>query len=260
MTSFSSDGDRRAMALLAELAHKADACERSWSIAADAIEARVLFFCDASVETAGLIARTARALGTPDALIAAWSHALPAADAIGLALRCDGRSVRLYTQYWDLLAARVREGRTEPYPLYRGFKALPDGSQRHDDYVCLPMAPRSLFWPAIAEALTAAGLDARAADAAFAALDAGQAIHTVTEGDARKSWLTTVRRAPPDRAAIAQLLAPLAGRPGAAEMIAAATRHEMVHLAGGEDPTKGRFLTVYLESTPAEVLASLKAA
>lgn len=248
-----------ARALLSELAAQADACEMSWSIGRDEIEQRVLFFCDHTVGMAGLVARTARALGAPQALVAGWSGALPGADAVGLALRCDGRSVRLYTQYWDMGIARLRSGNSAPWPLYRGFKALPDGSQRQDDYLCLPMAPRALFWPQIAAALSRAGLDAGMADQAFAALDAERAIHTVTAGDGRDSWLTTVRRAPPARDAVVRLLAPLAGRAGADALIAAAGRHEMVHLAGGSDATKGDFLTLYLESTPREVMDSLRA-
>lgn len=246
-----------ALALLSELASAADACEMSWSISQADIEQRVLFFCDASVAMAGLIARTARALGAPSDLIAAWSQALPAADAVGLALRCDGRSVRLYSQYWDLLVARLRAGQTDPLPLYCGFKALPDGSQRRDDYVCLPMAPREVFWPPMAASLAWAGLDAQAAEAAFGDLEAAQAIHTRTVGDGRSSWLTTVRRAPPPRDAVLRLLGPLAERPGAEGLIAAAARHEMVHLAGGQDTSKGEFLTVYLESRPDAVMTSL---
>jgi hypothetical protein len=244
--------------LLSELAVEADACEMSWSIGEAEIEQRVLFFCNASVAMAGLVARTARALGAPSDLVTAWSQALPAADAVGLALRCDGRSVRLYTQYWELLVARLRAGQTDPLPLYCAFKALPDGSQRRDDYVCLPMASRDLFWPPMAAALAGAGLDTKAADAAFCELDAAHAIYTETVGDGRRSWLTTVRRAPPARDAALRLLAPLAGRLGADGLIAAAARHEMVHLAGGHDITKGEFLTFYLESSPEAVMESLR--
>jgi hypothetical protein len=208
---------------------------------------------------AGLVARCARALGAPPDLVAAWSQALPAADAVGLALRCDGRSVRLYTQYWNMLAARVADGQRDPWPLYRGFKALPDGSQRRDDYLCLPMAPRAVFWPPMAAAVAGAGLDPAAAEMAFADLDAARAIHTVTAGEGRRSWLTTVRRAPPARDAVVGMLAPLAGRAGADGLIAAAGLHEMVHLAGGQDRTKGDFVTVYLESPPAAVMESLRA-
>lgn len=246
-----------ARALLATLAQEADSCEHSWSIGAAEITPRVLFFCDASVGSAGLIARTARALGVPDAVIAAWSHALRGADAICLALHLDGRSVRLYTQYWDLLVARVRAGDTGPFTLYRGFKVLPDGAQRVDDYTCLPLAPAALFWPPMAAAIIAAGLDPAAANAALSDLDDTTAIFTRTDANGRQSWLTTVRRAAPAQAAVARWLEPLGQRPGGAALIAQARAHDLVHLAGGQDATKGDFLTIYLAGTPATVAASL---
>lgn len=243
--------------LLSELARSADACEASWSFTEIGTEERVLFFFEATVAAAGLVARAAQTLEVRPELIRAWSAALPGADAIGLALRCDGRSVRLYTQYWEIVAARAREGRRDPWPLYRGFKSLPDGVTRHDDYLCLPVAPREVFWPLMAQGFDHAGLDDTLGQEVFAGLDAENAIFTVTEEVGRQSWLTTVRRAGIDRKAVSRWLQPLADRPGGAAVVAASRSHDLVHLAGGEDAVKGRFVTVYLESTPAEVLRQL---
>lgn len=243
--------------ILSELARSADACEVSWSCTDDEAEERVLFFFEASVAAAGLVARAAQALAAPSDLIRAWSAALPGADAIGLALRPDRRSVRLYTQYWEVLAARVQDGRLDPWPLYRGFKALPDGSTRHDGYLCLPAVPRDVFWPPMAQSFALAGLDAAEGEEVLADLDAGSAIFTVTEGAGRQSWLTTVRRAQIDRMAVSRWLEPLAQLPGGKAVVAASRSHDLVHLAGGTDAVKGRFLTVYLESTPDEVLGRL---
>ncbi|UWQ96454.1 hypothetical protein K3728_04240 [Rhodobacteraceae bacterium M385] len=244
-------------AQLNQLAHNADACEQSWSITESGIEKRVLFFFETSVQAAELIATAAVDLGLPKTLLSAWSSALPGADAIGLALRCDRTSVRVYTQYWEVLAARVDAGNLQPFPLYKGFKLLPSGKVRTDDYYCRPVAPKADFWPPMAQTFEAFGLDSAKSDAAFADLDAETAICTRTLGAERTSWLTTVRRAQLDRAKFAEWAAPLAAREGGQAIVEALSQHDLVHLAGGTDTQKGPFLTIYLESSPSEVLAAL---
>jgi len=239
------------------MSRAADGCERSWSITDTEIEERALFFFDMSVDAARMIAKTALGLGLDEQLLGDWSKALPAADAIGLALRRDRASVRLYTQYWTLIATRVGDGDASPYPLYRGFKSLQDGSVRRDDYICLPMAPREVFWPPMKTALTGLGLDGDAAEAAFAPLDADSAIFTATQTAERHSWLTTVRRADLDPVAIADLLAPLARRDGGQAIVDAAGAGQMLHMAGGSDTVKGNFATLYFDSTAEAVLARL---
>lgn len=243
--------------LLNRIATDADACERSWSIGESEIEERVLFFFEMSVEAARLIAEGAVALGMDAETVSAWSKALPAADAIGLALRTDRKSVRLYTQYWEVIAERVRNGDASPFAVYRGFKALPGGVVRHDDYVCLPMAPREVFWPPISAALSELGADAAAAEAVFAPLDAGNAIFTATQSTERTSWLTTVRRAELDPSAVSALLASLAERKGGADIIEAAANGPLIHIAGGRDLVKGSFITLYFGSSAGAALARL---
>ena len=243
--------------LIRDLARAADGCERSWSITGSEIEERALFFFDMSVKAARMIAKTAVSLDLDEQLLADWSSALPAADAIGIALRRDRTSVRLYTQYWTLIATRVGNGDHSPYPLYRGFKSLPDRSVRRDDYVCLPMAPREVFWPPMKAALTGLGADGDAAEAAFAPLDADSAIFTATQNPERRSWLTTVRRAELDPAAVADLLAPLTRREGGQAIVDAANAGQMLHMAGGSDTVKGGFATLYFSSTPEAVLDRL---
>jgi len=243
---------------LSVMAQTADACERSWSLGAHETEERVLFFCETSVKAAEQIARAAQSLGITDSLLADWSTAIPGADAIGLALRCDRQSVRLYTQYWTMIGAHVKRGNRSPFPLYRGFKSLPGGVVRSDDYLAIPMAPPEVFWPRMAEGFAAFDLDTEQAQDVFRDLDAGNAIFTVTSGEGRKSWLTTVRRADIDRAEVADWLAPLAARPLGDDIITAARTTDLVHVAGGQDAVKGDFLTFYFESDPESVLARLR--
>lgn len=236
------------------LIEAADAVERSWSLSQGAVERRALAFFDATDAAVGLLGNTAEVLGVPQPLIAAWQHALPGADAIGLALRDDLKSVRLYTQYWDAVVARVRAGQDGPCPLYAGFKALPDGSARIDSYICLPNAPRAEFMPEIEGALTAFGADPQALDEAFRPLTPQACIFTRTRAPDRTSWLATLRRAELSPASMATALSGVTDRLSDGPEIAQAVRsRRLLHVAGGEDGMKGRFLTLYTETDPANL-------
>ncbi|WP_138919551.1 hypothetical protein, partial [Oceanicola sp. S124] len=133
--------------LIARLCAAADGCERSFSISDAGVEDRVLFFFEHDAAATALLREAARDLGLPETLLAAWDRARPGADAVGLALRTDGTSVRLYTQYWEVLVARLRQGDGGGMPLYAGFKALPDGSTRIDRYMPVVAAPREVYMP-----------------------------------------------------------------------------------------------------------------
>ena len=244
---------------LTDLAEVADAVEESWSIGAHEIEERALFFCDTSTESATAIATAAKALDLDDRLLWDWSKAIPGSDAIGLALRYDKKSVRLYNQYWVAIAAQVQGGDSSPFALYLGFKSLPDGTVRRDSYMCTPAAAPDVFWPHLSTCFTDFGLDKDQAQAVFRDLNAETAIFTQTAGDARQSWLTTVRRATIDRTALADWMAPLAKREGGSVIIDAARRSDLVHVAGGQDRTKGAFISFYFESDAQTVLSKLAA-
>lgn len=233
-----------------------DACEWSCSIGAETVEERVLLFFDLTQGCAQDLARLAQMLHVPEGLITDWSRAIPGSDAIGIAFRTDGKSVRLYTQYWQQLCARVDEGKVDPFPLYLGFKALEDNSTRTDAYFCLPAAPREGFWPDMAYTFEGLGLDAATCARAFEPLDAESCIYTRTHSDARQSWLATVRRADLDRKRINAALAPLAGGP--ADLVwKMSARNDLVHVAGGQDPLKGEFATFYFEISKQEATARL---
>ncbi len=236
-------------AVFSRLTEAADALERSWSLSAGQAERRALVLFNATDPTVDLLTDAAKILGLAPALIAAWRRALPGADAVGLALRDDLRSVRLYTQYWEAVVARVRAGKTTPSPLYAGFKSLPNGSTRIDSYICWPSAPRSEFMPEIGTALTAFGADPDGLEETFRPLKPEVCIFTRTSSAARRSWLATVRRADLPPASIATALWGVTERAAHGPEIAMALRcRRLLHVAGGEDAVKGRFLTLYTET------------
>mgnify|MGYP006149100583 CR=1 FL=1 len=240
------------------LSESADAMERSWSITADETERRFLFFFETTQASVQMVRTAARALDVPEALIDAWGKALPSADAIGLAIRDDLQSVRLYTQYWDALVSMVNNGMAGPALLYAGFKALPDASTRIDSYVCQPGADRREFMPDISASLECFGAESEAVATAFADLSASKCIFTRTASEARKSWLATVRRAELSRTTMATALTPITARiPFGDEVARAAASSDMVHIAAGKDAAKGVFTTLYFESDAAALEAFL---
>ena len=243
-------------ALFNKMIQVSDACEWSCSVGENSVEQRVLLFFDLTHGRAQDLARLAQALNVPHVLITDWSKAIPGCDAIGIAFRTDGKSVRLYTQYWQHICARVDQGMMDPFPLYVGFKALEDGSVRTDTYSCIPAAPKEAFWPDMAHTFSGLGLNTAACARAFEPLDADSCIYTRTQSDTRQSWLATVRRANLDRKRVRTALAPLANGP--ADIIATmAGRCDLVHVAGGQDPLKGKFATFYFEITKQEAQARL---
>lgn len=242
------------------LLRRAMAFDRSWTFAEDGgVDRRTLFFHAASPADAALLQRAALALGLDAEAVALWRAHLPGSDALGLTVNAAGSSVRLYTQHWQALAARVEAGDLSPFPLYRGFKRLAGGLRRDDVYHCLPLAPRAEFWPEIATALANFGLPVARMETIFAPLTPEACIWTRTAGAGRRSWLATLRRADLDQAALADALDALPPRPGLAEVTASLRNARLLHLAGGEDATKGRFLTFYTEATAAEVADFLTA-
>jgi len=249
-----------------EVVAAADSHDRSWSFPLErggTVERRTLAFFDGDSGPPGLLARAAAAMGMPPAAIAAWDRARDGADAVGLAV--GETSVRLYVQHWAAMAERRADGETGPLPLYAGIKALGDGSARADIYLCHPAAPPSTFLPPAARLLDDLGLPAVAAT--LAPLSAQNAIWCEIDGAARRSWLLTVRRAPIDRADVAAAFAapPRPGSFGAqpdvgvalAEIHREAQSHDLLHLAGGEDPVKGRFGTIYFETDAAGALEAV---
>ncbi|KAA9009466.1 hypothetical protein [Histidinibacterium aquaticum] len=243
-----------AAAALTRLRDTAEAYDRSWSFSLEgAVERRMLFFFPASRNATRRIARAATSLGMPETAVRRWTETARDADALGLGMTDTRGSVRLYTQFWDQMVERVQAGDLSPFPVYRGTKALPDGSLRDDAYLCEPMAPTDRILPPLLETCAAFGLDELAVARAFRAIEGADCIFTRTRGAGRDSWLVTVRRAHLDREALASALEAWPLAEAAPDLREAARSEPLLHVAGGTDPIKGRFLSFYFETGADEV-------
>lgn len=238
---------------LFDLAHGYDL---SWSFGLRAgrwsVERRALFFLPPGAETLAALIPAARALGMDEAALARFRLAMPGADALGLTVAEGGASVRLYLQWWDQMAARVAAGDTGPGLLYLGIKKLAGGVPRDDRYICLPLAPRAEYEPELAAGLTEFGISADDTAALLSPLSPERILWTRSQGAGRDAWLVTLRDAPlPQDRLIAALRALPPSRPGRDALCAALERGALLHIAGGHDTTKGRFITLYVETDAA---------
>jgi hypothetical protein len=235
--------------ILMNLAAKAGGFDRSWSLTLDGrAEERFLLFFERSRLAVRDIEQAAHDLGAPDHMIKAWSDVLTSSDAVGIAFNRDLSSIRLYTQYWREQVRRVIAGNIDPFVLYRGVKLLGDGTLRDDAYICQPMAPTSIYWPPIEAGCLTFGLTLGGLASGLATLEPETCVYTQTAGHGRTSWLATVRKAEPDQAAVKEMVAPLKGSDWGDALHDHAGKHDLLHLAGGEDPKKGAFLTIYFSS------------
>ncbi len=237
----------KTLAALKQLADLAEGFDRSWSFSVDGVEERALFFLPASRDALEALVFAANALGFDAAGVDEYRTALPGADAIGLTVSRNG-SLRLYAQYWQQLAAQVSRGDLTPAPLYLGIKRYAGGGARRDTYFCLPLAPESEYRPELEMGLAAFGAQPRAVKRLLDALTPETCIWTRTQGVGRSSWLATVRRANLAAEDVIEALAPVANRVGVPSVIDALGQGDLLHIAGGDDSIKGRFLTFYVET------------
>ena len=238
--------------VLRDLIASADSLEQSWSIGANGmVEKRYLLFFDQLDFRSDLIAKAAMNLGVSAQMVDRWKKGHAQADAMGLAFNEGLSSVRLYLQYWDRLVDRVKVGNLAPFPLYLGLKSLPNGQMRDDVYICHPLAAQDVFGPAITEALARIGiLDATDMTKT---LTAEACIFTTIAGGGRSSFLATVRRADLNRGHVAQWMAQISTAPWVPAVKSHATRSDLLHIAGGVDPLKGAFTTLYFSCNPTDI-------
>lgn len=247
-------------ALLAEFSQSCEQGDLSWSFPLKENgpcppERRMTLYFQALPGVILRLTRLAALLGMPEAAIRAWRAALPGADAVFLTVSQDLSSLRLYCQHLSAALPRVEAQDLRPFDIYRGFKALPGGHLREDRYLCHPLRPLEETLPPLRETLAAAGLEAAQIAALCAGLSPGRMIHAAISGAGRQSWLMTLREAGVPPALSAALFAPLV--PLAPELAPLLRARALLHLAGGADPLKGRFMTLYLEADAADRAAFL---
>ncbi len=165
------------------------------------------------------LVKFAQAWGFPSAMLARWRADFLIADGVGLTLNSDASSIRLYTQHWDNPIDDV---------VYRGYKSLPDGTNRVDEY-------RFKGDLRQAENLAFAKRYTSRPEAIDRLIDvAGEAelVFSSITNSGRTSWLVTCRTA------------------GVTErdVLGAGSDATLLHLAGGIDASKGTFDTIYIRS------------
>ncbi|GEM_PF-2806670 len=242
---------------LRALITQADGFDQSWSITQEhPVEERCLMFFDMNPRSVKGLERAAQLLGMSNGVISKWRSLLQGCDAIGLGLSKSLKSVRLYAQFWDQQIERVLSENLDPFALYLGVKSLPDGSLRQDTYRCEPLLARTVYWPEIEKACAKFSMNITDLETAMSALNDENGVWTRIDNSGRDSWLLTVRKAEPEPALVAQALSSFKGH--SPDMLAFCTRAPMLHIAAGEDPVKGDFISFYFEAEADDIIEFLE--
>ena len=237
---------------LRSLINQADGFDLSWSITQDTlVEERCLMFLDMNPTSIRAIERTAQLLGMSNSAISQWRNLLLGCDAVGLGLSKSLNSVRLYAQFWDQQVERVLSENLEPFALYLGVKSLPDGSLRQDTYLCAPLLPKINYWSKVEKACSEFSVDCDEFEKALNGLNDENGVWTEIEGAGRNSWLLTVRKSEPEPVKISHALCGFKDTTPA--MVAFSENAPMLHIAAGEDPVKGNFISFYFEAEAGDI-------
>lgn len=215
--------------VLLKLASYSHAFDLSWSWSNGQVESRLLLGWRRNEAPIDDLLKLASLCRFPEPMLVQWQKGAETAD-VGLTVNQDLTSLRLYTHDWTdgALGAVV----------YRGFKALPDGTVRLDDYVNagdlrdtenLALACETTPWAN------------QLAEIAQKATQNKPLMFTRTQNTGRSSWLATVRHCNLDAGVITPELA----------------GYKLAHLAGGMDATKGAFATAYVSTGPASAVEFL---
>lgn len=211
---------------LQELVISADACDLSWSIGEQAVDQRALIGWHSENASCEALEQFALKWGMHLPMVASWRKDAETADGVGLTFNQQLTSLRLYTHSWN----RVAPDEIGTV-VYRGYKCLPSGSVRIDEYQNFGdlRAEENI---AFAKSLTnrPEWIDY----VLEVAPDDVPLIFTRTINSGRQSWLATVRHAEID-----------AGKVAGADF----DRCKLMHLAGGVDAEKGSFDTFYTRSS-----------
>lgn len=216
--------------MLNALAKSADTFDLSFCLTDEGIEERLLVgWWTKNAPSIG-IREFALQWGMSSAMVDRWLADAGDSDGVGITVNRSMSSARIYTHHWNRTSPSQRGA-----VIYRGYKTLPDGTVRIDDYqYCGDLRDKENLEFAKENSSHPDWLD-RIIKVAPA--DRPLVFSRIT-GPGRLSWLATVRHANLDSSDF------LGAQP---------QRRKLLHLAGGIDATKGRFDTVY-------VSASLKSA
>lgn len=213
-----------------ELVPSGDAFDLSWSQHESGLESRCLCGWECDHAPIDALARLALDWGMDAGLVAQWRKASQNAD-VGITINRDLTSLRLYTHRWPS-ASEADIGAV----VYRGYKCLPDGGVRVDEYIYRG----DLREPSnLALALSHSGQTQVIKALVQNTPPDIPLLMTTTHNTQRLSWLATFRHARLDAGLITS---DLQGYP-------------LAHLAGGHDATKGEFDSFYISSTPAAAMS-----
>lgn len=207
------------------LAKSADTFDISYSVTEQGTEERMLVGWNAANASLLNLSKVASDWGFSQQMLTRWLDDANDSDIVGITVNKALTSFRLYTHHWN---------RTKPSDvgaiIYRGYKALADGSSRIDDYTYLGDLRES-------ENFEFAINNSRHPEWLSYVVDKAPnnlpLVYSRIVNTGRSSWLATVKNAEID----------------AGDVISESLRgRKLLHLAGGMDATKGGFDTFYLSA------------
>jgi len=207
------------------LVNTADVFDLSSSISDSGIEQRLLIGWWTKHVSLHAVTDFASFYGMPAVMIERWLENANNSDGVGLAVNKNLTSLRLYTHHWN---------EVDPSNIgaivYRGYKVLPDGTFRVDEY-------RHMGDLRDPENLQFAIDNSRHPDWLTRVLQNAPInlplLFARIQNSGRQSWIATVRHANVDAGGVLQQR--LNGQ-------------KLLHLAGGIDATKGAFDTFYVNA------------
>lgn len=209
---------------LKSLAKTADVYDQSWSFHEHGDEERVLFGWWVKEAPWERIKKYCELFAMPAPMVARWLEISNSADGIGIAVNKSLSSLRLYTHHWKSINPEEIGA-----IVYTGFKMLPDGTVRVDEYRHFGdlRDPENLEY-----ALSYSNKPEWIHAAIESAPENVPLMFAKISNTGRQSWIATVRHADVDAGAL------LTGR---------VSGQRLLHIAGGIDASKGSFDTVYID-------------
>lgn len=215
----------------------------SYSFHAKGVEERLTLYFELLPHVIDRLAAISRLYFMPEAAIEEWRSDLEQADLIGVTVNRQNNSFRLYSQSLEQHRPKLNAGDLGPFEIYQGYKSLGQGAFRHDRYICTPLAQPSHYEPQIRQSFRAFHLNA---DALLHQISPPHIIWAEIHDAGRISWLATLHYSNIPKALSEKTFAPLSRHDQ--NFAKAAAERELMHMAGGNDPLKGNFLTLYFSA------------